>query len=773
MKEKTEKIKAPVLVVEPLQETAKWEVMLWRVLLSAALMTGGLLALISPWRNTAMLGSHPWVMGILALACGLAAITWKWRFRWLLWLVPWGIAGVCCLIGNPLEGFLAWINAVITRWNIAHDDGIRLLSVNASNADCRMFVAVSCTAFGQAVAGMMAKKQGALCGIVVFLILAAELESGLVSTLSVCLLVMAILGYAQSDGELRISRHAGEMWLATLAALCLVASVLPVEAMPEVTSFRVETQERIHTARYGENHLPEGDLYQTEKLHAGQQETLVLRSEYAEDGYLPAFYGGTYSGGAWHALTGSAYGGDYTGMFRWLAKRGFYPQTQLASYYTLCEQTPSAEKDQLLRNRIRLENTGVSREYVYTTAALETFDNRDGSANNDGMLKAKGLFGQRNYAFTEFTQTQPGELSVTAAWVTNPGTAAQEQYLESEAVYRDFVYNTYTQVNPELAELIRTYFREDTELSGDGIFTVLIHIRNTLRSNALYTTDTVTIPRGEDPIAWFLTEGRQGNAMLFASAAVEAFRGYGIPARYVEGFRYTADSLTGNGEAVLTEQNNHAWVEVYFDGMGWIPVDVTPGFYYDIITLQRLVKVPENAQRTSALLDNQEEAEQTDGGESEAEVKPPEKTGKLADLAYMLILLASGICIFGVLFVLGLELARAVWRIRLRLAYQKADLLARAGILERLTYSLLGAAGIHGSLGWRTQQLDKEISDYYKDIQPGEYTRSCTLLEKALYGQLPPEVYEERTLLAFLKKLGAWPNLRARLRGRYTWIGVQ
>ena len=31
--------------------------------------------------------------------------------------------------------------------------------------------------------------------------------------------------------------------------------------------------------------------------------------------------------------------------------------------------------------------------------------------------------------------------------------------------------------------------------------------------------------------------------------------------------------------------------EVYFDGIGWLPVDATPGFYYDNVTLQQMVEL--------------------------------------------------------------------------------------------------------------------------------------------------------------------------------------
>ena len=76
------------------------------------------------------------------------------------------------------------------------------------------------------------------------------------------------------------------------------------------------------------------------------------------------------------------------------------------------------------------------------------------------------------------------------------------------------------------------------------------------------------MPEGQDPLQWFLTTSRTGNQMLYASAAVEAFRADGIPARYVEGYYLGASKIqdSKNGEVSITGENAHAWVEVYFDG---------------------------------------------------------------------------------------------------------------------------------------------------------------------------------------------------------------
>ena len=106
-----------------------------------------------------------------------------------------------------------------------------------------------------------------------------------------------------------------------------------------------------------------------------------------------------------------------------------------------------------------------------------------------------------------------------------------------------------------------------------------------------YKEDAAPAPETEDPIRWFLEESHTGNDVQYASVAVEAFRAHGIPARYVEGY-YLSSADSQEGTQTLTGKMP-CMAEVYFDGIGWLPVDVTPGYYYDAISLQQLVGTPE------------------------------------------------------------------------------------------------------------------------------------------------------------------------------------
>ena len=93
-----------------------------------------------------------------------------------------------------------------------------------------------------------------------------------------------------------------------------------------------------------------------------------------------------------------------------------------------------------------------------------------------------------------------------------------------------------------------------------------------------YDPDTPLTPDGKDFVEYFLTESHRGYCMHFASAATLILRTMGIPARYVSGF--TADTVAGK-QVDVPDRAAHAWVEIYIDGYGWYPIEVTPDYNWD------------------------------------------------------------------------------------------------------------------------------------------------------------------------------------------------
>ena len=179
-------------------------------------------------------------------------------------------------------------------------------------------------------------------------------------------------------------------------------------------------------------------------------------------------------------------------------------------------------------------------------------------------------------------------------------------------------------------------------------------------------------PEGQDPLQWFLTTSRTGNQMLYVSAAVEAFRAHGIPARYVEGYYLGVSKIqdSKNGEVSITGENAHAWVEVYFDGVGWKAVDVTPGYYYNVATLQKMVNTPEQIKKNAALKNNGYKGKQTAGsGKSDRDL-----TDKMKNTAMILLGAVTVLVIAGFILFVILEIRLWLLEQTLKKQYEQADM---------------------------------------------------------------------------------------------------
>ena len=95
-----------------------------------------------------------------------------------------------------------------------------------------------------------------------------------------------------------------------------------------------------------------------------------------------------------------------------------------------------------------------------------------------------------------------------------------------------------------------------------------------LQRNYPYTLAQNTPPGNRDFVSWFLLDEQQGYCTSFASALAVMGRAVGLPTRYIEGYAAEPDT---DHIARVTQENAHAWTEIYFEGFGWLPFDATPG----------------------------------------------------------------------------------------------------------------------------------------------------------------------------------------------------
>jgi MYXO-CTERM domain-containing protein len=95
-----------------------------------------------------------------------------------------------------------------------------------------------------------------------------------------------------------------------------------------------------------------------------------------------------------------------------------------------------------------------------------------------------------------------------------------------------------------------------------------------------YTTN-VPAP-GPQPLVDFLLDTHAGYCQHFAGAAALLLRLAGVPARVVTGF--ATGRRVGLNRYLVRDVDAHEWIEVYFQGYGWVPFNPTPAADPAVIT---------------------------------------------------------------------------------------------------------------------------------------------------------------------------------------------
>ena len=186
-------------------------------------------------------------------------------------------------------------------------------------------------------------------------------------------------------------------------------------------------------------------------------------------------------------------------------------------------------------------------------------------------------------------------------WGALPMQISYLEYADYIAAYRNFVYDYYTDVPASEADNILGFlhemFGDDYVFSGPGVNSISFELGDSMHDRSYYadfistylsssgvyrySLDTDNTAGGNTFLGNFLNETRAGHCALYATTMCLALRYMGVPARYVTGFTvggsddYRLSRDRGYSYTVL-EKDLHAWVEVYYDDIGWIPYDPTP-----------------------------------------------------------------------------------------------------------------------------------------------------------------------------------------------------
>lgn len=140
----------------------------------------------------------------------------------------------------------------------------------------------------------------------------------------------------------------------------------------------------------------------------------------------------------------------------------------------------------------------------------------------------------------------------------------------------EIIYRRYTQLPDTVTTRVRNLAKDITKYKYNT-YEKAKAIETYLSDNYPYTLTPGNAPRKKDFVDYFLFDGKKGYCTYYASAMTVLLRCIDIPARYVEGYILPPET-DKKGIYNVTNQQAHAWVEVYFEGFGWIPFEPTSPF---------------------------------------------------------------------------------------------------------------------------------------------------------------------------------------------------
>lgn len=434
----------------------------------------------------------------------------------------------------------------------------------------------------------------------------------------------------------------GELSGALLVFLVLLALLLSgFERSEHIEELRQQIASHVSAFRYAPDDaadgMPGGDLNRADRLQYDGKTVLTIETPNAFSMYLRVYSGDVLKNGKWEPLDSDAYFDDYSLTGPWVRSHFFSPAISLGQLMDLkwqvqTTQYEAGERDKMTLPRypitIRNERAYSDRLFAPYEVSEESKGLRHAELSQNGLM-AQGLKGRRSYELTVYQPLTRDYGNVTSKALVGEdapyNSLYEEAFVPVEEVYNAFVRANEMDIPDEYREVIEQIGGAvvgKPQKQSDAVF----RIRSYFAKNFTYSLDTPAPDAGKDPLLQFLTETRTGYCAHFASAAVLLLREAGFPARYAEGYYVSqelADSVEKETDVTLEvpDSASHAWVELYKDGVGWVPVEVTPGFFEtkDTSDSTTTTPQPQTVQPEETPPEDSEDDTSEDGGSPEEE----------------------------------------------------------------------------------------------------------------------------------------------------------
>ena len=335
-----------------------------------------------------------------------------------------------------------------------------------------------------------------------------------------------------------------------------------------------------HDGSLKEGKLLEVDDRQIKDRHYFSVETSILWTN--KNIRFKGYTGSVYKNNQWGQLENYD---EYESLFEKIEKRSY----KIAAIHGELLQTYQGRYGYEY-SKMHLYDFRRVKNYAFQTYS-SIFNNDDFSAyKNDVGISPKNKF---DYTYNTY-------LGISNLYdITKSDLYKNRLVKEIWSEYGEFVKNEYS------ASYVSGAVQELTDgFDAKSRNQLIDKVRAYLQDNTKYSHKFNKCPKNKDFVEYFLFDEKRGYSTHYATAAAVMLQSQGYPARYVEGYfipmkAANSSFISEDGNLIfdVTDKYAHAWIEIYDSTYGWIPVEVTPGYWSGLFEDELQEQINDNSQK--------------------------------------------------------------------------------------------------------------------------------------------------------------------------------
>ena len=519
--------------------------------------------------------------------------------------------------------------------------------------------------------------------------------------------------------------------IGTVACVLIAVAILP-GFQNWAAELRENVHESIHEKRYETKYttLPEGDFSGYQKKEQKAQQALAVTMENPQQMYLRGFTGAVFTGDTWEALDTQALVKNKELLY-WLNLNAFNQNAQFDA---------AAAYAGLQQSAVTVQNIGACSYYRYVPFSIGK-----GAWTDAENLNIDGVYGdgERSYVYSVTAGTS-GEIMEVLTHLQTSEDPAVLQYRKAESGYRQFINHYYLQVPTDVKELLQEQWNGISAMYGSANNLTLQQAQEcTLIFLSRCFPEEGTPEDMELPLKM-----AEGTTFQYATVAAMTLRYFGIPARYAEGYVISQEMAEkfDSGETMTVDSScAKAWVEVYQDGIGWIPMDLTPG-------IGEILEDPESNDPNKNDSSNKDTTEKKD----EEEEEEPQEEDQPEPLGGSMVMVILKTILWGLLIALAVLLVvfLILWIRRKILLGKKEKKFQSEDVSDGIAWIYADTALLLEKLGFNRgngsmRDLVKPLEEKYDAEFAAQFNTATDLNDYAMFSSHPMEEEYRKAVWCF------------------------